>query len=365
MKFRIKHADRIVGLFVLVAVGLICVIVILLGANQRWFSKNYAFKSRFSSGAGLPPGTAILMRGFQVGKIRKITLTEDNQVDADFIIFDTYYPKVRQHSLLELSVSPIGLGSQLLFHPGKGDNVLAEGAFIPSADSPEGQAIIEQALAEIPPRDDTISRLIAGLNPLLENASRTLVTVNRTLTEVNRALAGQSTGPLGDIVGDVSKAAAELPRTVSSAADLLQGVEGRADALLGELQGILESVNAVSASLALAAKQMEDPTGLVPKLLDPKGSMKTFLDDNNALYNKVLGMMGDIERSVRSLREIMGSLSSEMPKIASLLEEGKTTLQKTQDVLEGLKNNPLLRKGIPERQEQQSLYRSMREGDFQ
>lgn len=365
MKFRIKHADRIVGLFVLAALGLLCAIVILLGANQRWFAKNYEFKSRFSSGTGIPPGTPILMRGFQIGKIKKITLTQENQVDVVFDIYDTYYPKVRQHSLLELSVSPIGLGSQLLFHPGRGEEVLAEGSYIPSADSPEGQAVIEQDLAEIPPRDDTISRLIAGLNPLLENASRTLVTVNRTLTEVNRALAGQSSGPLGSIVGDVSKAAAELPRAVEGASNLIEDVEGRTGALLTELQGILESVNAVSASLARAAKEMEDPTGLVPKLLDPKGSLKTFLDDNNALYNKVLGMMGDVERSIKSLREIMGSLNSEMPKIASLLEEGKTTLQKTQDVLEGLKNNPLLRKGIPERQEQQSLYRSMREGDFQ
>ncbi len=365
MKFRIKHADRIVGLFVLVAVGLLCAIIILLGANQRWFAKNYDFKSRFSSGAGIAPGTAIQMRGFQIGKIKKITLTEDNQVDVDFHIYDTYYPKVRRNSLLELSVSPIGLGSQLLFHPGRSDEVLPEDSFIPSAESPEGLAILEQDLAEIPVRDDTISRLIAGLNPLLENASRTLVTVNRTLTEINRALAGQSAGPLGDIVQNVSQATADLPRAVTEATDLVENVESRVGGLLDELQGVLVSVNAIAASLAQAAKEMEDPTGLVPKLLDPQGSLKTFLDDNNALYNKVLGMMGDIERSVRSLREIMGSLSSEMPKIASLLEEGKTTLQKTQDVLEGLKNNPLLRKGIPERQEQQSLYRSMREGNFE
>lgn len=365
MKFRIKHADKIVGLFVLSAAALLCVLIILLGINQRWFAKNYDFKSRFTSGTGIAAGTPILMRGFQVGKIKRITLNAENQVDVDFYIYDTYYDKVRQFSLLELSVSPIGLGSQLLFHPGRGDSVLAEGAFIPSAETPEGQAVIEQNLAEIPVRDDTISRLIAGLNPLLENASRTLTTVNRTLTEMNRALAGQSTGPLGEMVQNVSLATKELPRAVSNASDLIEDVAGRTDALLAEVQSVLTSVNAISQSLAQAAKEMEDPTGLVPKLLDPKGSLKTFLDDNNALYNKVLGMMDEVERSIVSLREIMGSLNSEMPKIASILEEGKTTLQKSQDVLEGLKNNPLLRGGIPERREQQSLYSSMREGDFQ
>jgi phospholipid/cholesterol/gamma-HCH transport system substrate-binding protein len=365
MKFRMKHADQIVGLFVFAAVALMCLIIILLGINQRWFAKNYNFKSQFSSGNGIAPGTAIMMRGFQVGKIKKITLNKDNQVDVDFYIFDTYYEKVRQFSLLELSVSPIGLGSQLLFHPGKGDSVLAEGSFVPSAESPEGLAIIEQNLAEIPVRDDTISRLIAGLNPLLENASRTLTTVNRTLTEFNRALAGQSTGPMGEMVQNVALASKEFPRVVTNASNLIADVEGKTGALLDEVQSILTSVNAISASLAQAAKEMEDPTGLVPKLLDPKGSLKTFLDDNNELYNKVLGMMDDVEQSMQSLSSIMGAVNSEMPKIASILEEGKTTLQKTQDVLEGLKNNPLLRGGIPERQEQQSLYKSMREGDFQ
>jgi len=73
----------------------------------------------------------------------------------------------------------------------------------------------------------------------------------------------------------------------------------------------------------------------------------------------------EAERSVRSLREISASLSAEMPKLAVVLEEGKTALVSAQDVLEGLKNNPLLKGGITEREEQDSLYSSMREGAFE
>ena len=111
-------------------------------------------------------------------------------------------------------MSPIGLGSSLLFHPGTGDEPLPEGEFIATADSADGQAWIEQGLVLIPPKDDTITRLLAGVNPLLENVNKTVVTINRTLTEVNRALAGQSSGPAGTIVEDLSRGVAKIPRTM-------------------------------------------------------------------------------------------------------------------------------------------------------
>ncbi|HOX92628.1 MAG TPA: MlaD family protein, partial [Spirochaetales bacterium] len=168
MKFKIKYMDQIVGLFIIIALALFAVIVILVGMNQRWFAKDYRFHTVFSSAAGVAPGTAITMKGFTVGKIDKISLNENNMVDAQFHIYDTYYPLVVANSVLELTVSPIGLGSSLLFHPGKppvdpltmqvltdpetglalAGVPLAEGSFIPSTASAEGQAILEQELAD-------------------------------------------------------------------------------------------------------------------------------------------------------------------------------------------------------------------------
>ncbi len=118
MKFRIRYADRVVGLFVLVALLALAAGIILLGANQRWFSRDFHFTTRLDSAAGASPGTPIYLKGFQVGKVERLSLNEGNEVDADFVIFDKYYPKVRENSVLELVTSPIGLGTQLLFDPG-------------------------------------------------------------------------------------------------------------------------------------------------------------------------------------------------------------------------------------------------------
>jgi phospholipid/cholesterol/gamma-HCH transport system substrate-binding protein len=172
MRFRVKYADKFVGLFVVVAALFLVGGIVLLGANQRWFSKDVRFTTRFSSAAGAAPGTAIMMRGFQVGKVVKVKLNDANEVDAEFVVYDNYYPKVKEYSIIELVTSPIGLGTQLLFHPGKGESLAPPGSFIPLADSDEGRDLIDRGLVDIPIKDDPITRLLAGVNPLSKTPIR-------------------------------------------------------------------------------------------------------------------------------------------------------------------------------------------------
>lgn len=365
MKFKIKFADQIVGAFILVALAFFVVIIVLIGANQRWFAKDYRFVTTFPSAAGVPPGTAIIMKGFTIGKIDTLTLNASNTVDAKFHIYDTFYDKVKEYSILELTVSPIGLGSQLLFHPGLGEAQIAEGSLIPTADSEEGKVLIDQGLVDIPPKDDTITRLLTNVNPLIENINKTVVTINRTLTEVNRALAGLSTGPLGNIVTDASSAAAALPETMKNVDAIVADVKAKTAGLLDQVSALLTQVDTISGNLVATTDSIRDPTGLVPKLLDAKGSIKTFLDDNNELYKRMMSIVLEIETSIRSLQSIVTGLNGEMPKIAAVLNETRTAIQQAQDVLQGVKNNPLIRGGIPERVQQETQYQSMREGTFE
>jgi phospholipid/cholesterol/gamma-HCH transport system substrate-binding protein len=418
MKFRIRHADKIVGLFVIVAAAALLAGIALLGANQRLFSKSYHFITRFSSGAGAAPGTAILMKGFEVGKILRSKLNAANEVDAEFTIYDTYYPKARENSILELVTSPIGLGTQLLFHPGKGEALLKEGTFVPTTDSPEGLRLVEDGLVDIPPKDDTITRLLSTVNPLLENVNKAVITVNRTLTEVNRAFAGESTGAMGRIVSGAADAVGRVDGLVGNVNGLVGGLADDVDGLLAKLGGLVGDVDVlvnevkaqagqlvaradgivsdvagqasglisgvgnqamdiaaradeIASTLSRAMANVEattaaisDPTGLVPRLLDPKGSLKTILDDKNALYLRIDASVASVEATLKSVQAMAASLNAQMPSLAVALEEGKAAIKQAQDVLQGLKNNPLIKGGVPERLDQQSLYQSMREGSF-
>lgn len=371
MKLRIKYADQVVGAFILLSILALALALIFIGLNQRWLAKNYRFKSEFLSGSGISPGTSISFHGFSIGKIESIKLNRRNTVDVTFYIYDTYYEKVKEFSILELSVSPIGLGSSLLFHQGRGGTTLPEGSFIPRASSSEARAIIENGLVEIPPKDDTITRLLSNVNPLLENANEAVVTLNKTLTEVNYALAGEGSGPVAKILRNADEAVGSLNATMGAVRQdvpvimaEVDGIMGRVDGIMTQVSDVMTRVDSITGDVKELTAAVADPTGLVPKLLDPKGSIKTILDDDDALFNRITGLLDDVKSTMASVDSITRRLNNEMPGISVLLTEGKATLVKAQDVLEGLKNNPILKGGIPERKDQEALFRSLRDKEF-
>jgi phospholipid/cholesterol/gamma-HCH transport system substrate-binding protein len=364
MKFRIRYADRLVGLFVILALFALVGALVMAGASQRWFARDYRFSTILSSAAAATPGTGIFMRGFQVGKIDRVSLDAGNRVVARFVVYDTYISQVRKNSLIEIVSSPIGLGTQILFHPGKSSEPMAEGSVIPEASSPEGQALIDAELVDLPKKDDTITRLLAGVNPLIENVGKTVVSLNRTLTEVNKALAGEGSTPVARIVGDAAGAVAGVNSFVGHADATVGNIGDEVSGLVGRMDQLADNLTTISANLSKMSAGLSDPTGLVPKLLDPKGSLKTLLDDDNKLYDGLSRSVADIERAVNGLAGVTNSINAEVPGISATILDIKATVKQAQDVLEGLKNNALIRGGVPQRSTQPAVFQSLREGLF-
>lgn len=368
MKFRIKYADQVVGTFVLLALALLAVILVLMGGKQRWFAKDYVFHSQFISSAGVAAGTGIFYKGFQIGRIHSVSLTQDNMVDVSFIVYDTYIDKVTENSLLELVVSPIGLGNQLLFHPGKSSVHLPENSFITSYDLPEGKALVENGLVDRPPKDDTISRLLSNINPLLENVNDMVVQLKKTLTLLNTAISGTGTGPIAEAVKDAADSVKQLEQLLGqtnfAVAELVPRVSGVMSQVETNLPPVLTSVSTITNNLAQTSEALKDPIGLVPRLLDPQGSLKTLLDDGNQLFNHIDGALAQVEQSMKNLEGATAILSAQMPRIAATIDDARSAIVSAQDVLEGLKNNPLLKGGIPERIDPKSAPTGLRNNDF-
>jgi phospholipid/cholesterol/gamma-HCH transport system substrate-binding protein len=123
-------------------------------------------------------------------------------------------------------------------------------------------------------------------------------------------------------------------------------------------------VDTITANLAVASEEMRDPTGLATRLIDPKGSIETFLDDENEIYDQIDDILEGLNESVAQLEELSRFANDSTPQLAGLLEEGRRTLDTGQDVLEGLSNNPLLRGGITRELEQPDSFESYRDDEF-
>ncbi len=367
-----KFLNQIVGLFIILSLAGLAVAIVFIGANQRWFQRGYNFYTLFSSGGGLEAGMPITLKGFEIGRVDRVTFVADKrEVRVDFRIFERYYRSVvLENSVVEHATSPIGIGGGLFFHPGKAQDPprppIPEDSYIVSLDTKEGKDLVRRGLVDREGGDDSIGALIADAGPILESLNGVLYNVQELtlaledavrgdketqlgalladvdslVTSLDRIATGRDTGPAGAILGNVKTSTDVLARTIDRTAT-------QASLLMEDLQKLAGNIESITA----------DPTGLVPRLIDPKGSLKSFLDDNNAVYNEVLAMIKSLASIVADLESVTRFVSDSTPQISTILGQ-------TENVLQGLENNPLLRGGITEQKTQPPTFSSSRDGSF-
>ena len=211
MKFRVRFAHQIVGVFVLLAILAVAAILVLLGINQRWFAKDYYYWSVFKSAGGLSVGMPIRLKGFEIGRISTISLTRDNLVEIEFFVMDTYYDKVLPSSVLELSSNPLGLGGGMFFHPGKGPaEPLPEFSYVPSMDLEEGKQLVKNGLVDRPVGEDPIGEVIASLGPILVQVDSTLASIEQMVQSLDDSITGVGSGPLAGVIVELETVAGQI-----------------------------------------------------------------------------------------------------------------------------------------------------------
>jgi phospholipid/cholesterol/gamma-HCH transport system substrate-binding protein len=313
MKFRIRCAEQIVGIFTIMAMAGLVLLVFFLGSHQKWFVRKYHYTTEFLTASNISRNMPVQYKGFTIGKIDRISLDRD-KVIADFYILEDYSSYVKTGSLVELIVSPIGLGTQFVFHPGKGPDLVAAESRIPRIDSPEGMDLIKNHQTEYTPQKDSISEIVSQITLLLTN-------LNQLTGEINGAFTGQSETPVA--------------RTV-------------------------QNLDSITGNLRILSANISDPEGLIPTLLGAK--------DKQELYVKINKILSDIETLSGNLDQVSSNanymITDATPQLNSILSEVTSLLLDIQDVMEGLKNNPLIKKGVPDRSRTDASSPHLRNNEF-
>jgi phospholipid/cholesterol/gamma-HCH transport system substrate-binding protein len=299
MKFSIRFVDQIVGTLFILALAMMVFVVFMLGKNQRWFVHDYQYKTYFSSASGISHNMAIQYKGFTIGRVRRITLAEDDNVEVVFYIFQEYGDRVREGSLVELQTSPIGLGgSSFIFYPGKGRQ-LDEGVVIPEINSVEAKQLLASGLAERTESSDRISGIITHVNSLLAS--------------------------LNDSFGakDESDRTA-IERTVT-------GINSVVQAFSEYFVPIMENVNTITGQAAA-------PDGAVMSMLDTSGPVFSNISET---LDSISGIIGSVEKTIEVV-------PAHLPQIVIVLSDLHSTLVEAEKLIVSLTNNPLLKNGVPE-----------------
>jgi len=328
MKLKILSTDQIVGLVIILALASLAFVIVMLGQAQRWFAKDMDFRTELSTAEGLSKNMAIQYKGFTIGNVTNFKLNKETEmVDVFLTIHEDYTGMVTEGSIVELQVGFISLlGSQFLFHPGKGKDPL-KGNLIPALDSDDAKELIRREMATITPSDDSIARILNQVNSLLGG-------VNLLLADLNADLGPDEshTTDIGKLIGGISTTVNDIPQILDST------IDGVLNPVLAELRPLLNHVDDLLATL-------NEPGGIIT-MLDSDGALNETIGSLPDLIGSLNDAIAPLPGLLENLDNTTASLPSQLP---TLLSQLRTVLRSVDDVLIGLANNPLLRGGVPER----------------
>jgi len=334
MKLMIRFADQIVGALIIIAVGILVFVIFMLGTTQRWFVRDNDYVTYFSSASGLSENMPVLYKGYTIGRVKKVEFNMvDDRVDVQFSIFKEYTDKVKQGSRVDLLTSPISAlgGNQFLFYPGRGleKDPLLPGTLIPPANAPESRNLPDRHLTSAPPRDDGISNIVNQ--------------VGITLTKLNEALGeGRDENKLTDILDNVVAILSEL------------------QVLMAKLSGDLD-IEKIMGDLSPALANFRE---LTEKFTEPDNAVMSFLNSEGDLYGNLDKTLEAASGTLQQLEGTMTDLHTQTPQLAAAFSRLLTALRSANQVLESVKNNPLLKGGIPEQKETRAGGSSARDMQF-
>ena len=330
MKFKIRFADQIVGVFVIIAVLSLGFVTVMLVRAHRWFANDIAFYTTLQSASGLSRNMAIQYRGFTIGQVRNFVLTEDDDVRVDFLIFEEYSSRARLGSVVDINISPIGLGNQFIFHPGRGV-ALTEGDFIPIMGSEAAMELFRMGLAVEQQQDD-------GIALIMNRVAGVLYEAQTMLAQVNEAF-----GP-GAEQTEIGMIASSIRRMVGSAEVLPQSLDGTIQSVNVMLDSINEDLSPILANINTLTGDLAGPDGLLFSVLAEDGEIHGSLVDSLSAVASIL----------ESLDRVVAFVPAQLPQVAGIIMDLSGTMRAAEDVLIALTHNPLLRRGVPDRPETDS-----------
>ncbi len=314
MNFKFKHTDKIVGAFIVLSLLLLIITSFLIIFNKKIFTRKYMFTTQFNFAGGLKINQDIMFKGYKIGKIANFNLNKQNTIDTFFYIYSDYIDKITENSVISKSVNPITQGVSIILESNLKNNRIAdEFSFIPSSDMLESQILMENG--EIEKKYDNITTIIEDIGTIVSSLTR-----------------------------DHNADENSIARIMVNTADIVEKAKGEMD-----------NINAMLYNFRLLSDKMQTPDGLVQRLLDPDGTL---------MFNSLKKSLDNLASMMGELNEFSQFINGQSTQIETLLVESKMTMKQAQDVIEGIRNNPLIKAGITEKKEQEVIKQNIRDRDF-
>lgn len=188
--------------------------------------------------------------------------------------------------------------------------MVKDGDFIPSLDTEEGKMLL--AAGTIKSKADIINNIIGNVD-----------------------------GILASLNTDRNADANSIARILVNSADIVE-----------ELKSDLLSFSQMLNNFKELSYDMKDADGLVQKLVDPNGEY---------MFNSLQNSLNELVYTMENLSKFSAFVNNQQKEIEMIMIEGRKSIDETQLVIEGLKNNPLIKGGIAPRKDETPTNNNMRD----
>jgi phospholipid/cholesterol/gamma-HCH transport system substrate-binding protein len=313
MTFKFRHTDKIVGAFVLGSIFILFGILVVIILNQKLFEKKYNYNTIFEDAYDLKINQDIYFKGFKIGKISEFVLNEDDRVKVNFFVYKKYQYILTMDSALNKTTNPLTGSKIVLIQNEFSKEIAPENSYLPSLDTDEGKLLVQRG----------------ALKKQADKISDIMNSVDEILSSINN---------------DNNAGSNSVARILVNTADTI-----------GKLKNEMDRFDQILSNFQELSGEMKNPDNMVRRLLDPNGTV---------MFNSITKSLDNLVLLTENLNNFSLFVNKQSTQIESLLVESKSTMMELRDVLEGIKNNPLIKGGITDKKDQEKVKESIREKDF-
>jgi phospholipid/cholesterol/gamma-HCH transport system substrate-binding protein len=317
------HERTLVGLFVLIAGGLLLGTAILLSGG--FGGATAVHRAYFKFAGGVQPGAPARFGGMTVGKVRRVRVDPGNSTRIEIELTVDRDAPVKTDSVAKIST----LG------PLTDNYIEISTGSLQAALAPPGSTLLSQEAFGLPQLGDAaqamlpdIQRAVQKLNQNLDGLQVTLARANDLLNDRNRANVGSSLNNLEHLVAEVRPKASE---SLDNLNGLLTDVRPKVSTSLANIQELTAKLGPLLDDLKTTTARANDTLGHVDS---------TLMENRSDIRASVTGLRDTVAKSAVLLNGLNETLDQNSANIDALLDNIRMTTENLRTLTETLSRSP-------------------------
>ncbi|HEY1023781.1 MAG TPA: MlaD family protein [Sphingobacteriaceae bacterium] len=289
-----------VGVLAAVAIAILILGYNFLKGNDVFSSENefYAVYDRVD---GLLVSNPVLVNGFQIGRVSKLTLQSSGRIVAEFKISDEY--DIPRNTVANLESTSLLGGKAIVFDLGNSPQPANDGdtlqAHIPKGIMEQVEPVQEKAEMIIARMDSILSSLNSTLSPDFQrNFNRSFASIASTM----ETLEG-TTKKVDNLVGNQSERITAILSNLESISANFKSNNDKITSIMNNIDKVTDEVARANFAQTIqnADKAIADLQASINKINNGQGSLGQLINDQQ-LYNNLNNAASNLDKLMIDLK---------------------------------------------------------------